>query len=452
MSAILKPPSFETAGGTFNITMPYDTLGYILGEMFDISGMLDRMQIRMVSTLLATISIGIYTVCAAYAAKILIRRDSNGNRKKLLSVTAAMYVATFIYWVAFVVGQFQTLRAVVRHLSDEYWWLHSLAVSVIPPSECFPASPLGDSLEYCTSVQAPLDFPTDGGAITQSDCIGTATLTFNVVIGDAIVWWRVWVLWNKNRPILACCCIVLLGTLVCGIADSRFSCTSGPVVWNSSIGGAASNFTELGAFFGDNFFGLTAIILSLFSNTLATVLVGCKAWRHRRRAKKHFAQVPGVTRVQRVLRLLVESGIAYCILWAFVLSANLSTVVPDYSVGWTTGLAGWSVDILYFTEGCLVAFVGIYPTLIIILVALDKSEIERQSLAYSIPVAWGLQSSPVRVEVATDVTYAADARADPDMRPHSVILIGSPESPNGSSTQLSEAVSEDVVELTKTEK
>ena len=65
---------------------------------------------------------------------------------------------------------------------------------------------------------------------------------------------------------------------VCGIADSIYSCKSGPVVWNSSIGGAATNFTELGAFFGNNFFGLTAIILSLFSNTLATVLVSCKAW------------------------------------------------------------------------------------------------------------------------------------------------------------------------------
>ena len=58
MSAILKPPSFETTGGTFNITMPYDTLGYILGEMFDITGILDRLRIRMISTLLATISIG----------------------------------------------------------------------------------------------------------------------------------------------------------------------------------------------------------------------------------------------------------------------------------------------------------------------------------------------------------------------------------------------------------
>ncbi|PIL28053.1 hypothetical protein GSI_09805 [Ganoderma sinense ZZ0214-1] len=253
MSVIPKPPSLDIAG-PYNITMQFYTLLYIEGAMSSISGILDRMQIRMVATVLSTLSI-------ACAVKILIHRDTRGNRKKLLCVTTAMYVATLVYWVAFVVSEFQTLRAAQWHLSNELWWLQSLGTSLVPPSECFPGSPLEDSLQYCTSVEVPLSvsYRADRWDITQGDCIGTATLTFNVVIGDAIVWWRVWVLWNRNRPILAACGIILLATLAC--ADST-----------------VFNFTEIGTFFGGNEFGLVAIILSLFSNTLATLLVGYKAW------------------------------------------------------------------------------------------------------------------------------------------------------------------------------
>lgn len=61
------------------------------------------------------------------------------------------------------------------------------------------------------------------------------------------------------------------------MANSVFSCSSGPVIWNT-FAGATSNYTEIGAFFGGNLLGLTTIVLSLFSNTLATLLVGYKAW------------------------------------------------------------------------------------------------------------------------------------------------------------------------------
>ena len=100
----------------------------------------------------------------------------------LLGVTVAMYICTFTYWVAFLVTQFRTLSAIARHLSNDYWWLHGLADSrfLIPPSKCFPGSPFGGLPEYCTAVRTPSYAPTDGWDITQGDCIGTATLTFNV--------------------------------------------------------------------------------------------------------------------------------------------------------------------------------------------------------------------------------------------------------------------------------
>ncbi len=120
--------------------------------------------------------------CIVFLTVACSRRDLKGNRRKLLCVTTAMYTATFIYWVVLVVSQFQTLHVVERHSSDDHWWLDSVTTSLIPPSECFPgSSTLPESSQYCTSAQAPQNFQsTDGWAITQGDCIGTATLTFNV--------------------------------------------------------------------------------------------------------------------------------------------------------------------------------------------------------------------------------------------------------------------------------
>ncbi len=164
-----------------------------------------------------------------------------------------------------------------------------------------------------------------------------------------------------------------------------------------------------------------------------------------------------------------------------VLSSNLSWNVPgaspSLSLAFTTSMQRWTVDMLYFTQGCLVAFVvssvlsitilppilhtepppgrpqGIYPTLIIILVALDKSEIEKQSLAYSIPVARALHPSPggVRIDSEDDTDDAPRGYRAGGVRPHSVILIGPPSSLSRSSTQLSDATSENFAERAKAE-
>ena len=40
--------------------------------------------------------------------------------------------------------------------------------------------------------------------------------------------------------------------------------------------------------------------------------------KHRLRARKYFDDVQSVTRAQRVLMLLVESGVAYCLLWVCI--------------------------------------------------------------------------------------------------------------------------------------
>lgn len=57
MSATPKPWLFERYQPP-NITIPLGTLSIAIDEMFDMSGMLDRIQMQMVVTLLSTISVG----------------------------------------------------------------------------------------------------------------------------------------------------------------------------------------------------------------------------------------------------------------------------------------------------------------------------------------------------------------------------------------------------------
>ncbi|KAM5531994.1 hypothetical protein V8D89_014328, partial [Ganoderma adspersum] len=183
-----------------------------------------------------------------------------------------------------------------------------------------------------------------------------------VVLGDGIVWWRVWVLWNRKRWILVSCWIVLLATIGTGSLDSGDSCGPGFVRTPKLV-----TLSQDGAFFQFDIFGLVTVSLSLFSNTVATLLVGHKAWKHRRDTKAHLAPVRSAIVVRRTLLLLIESGIVYWLIWTLVLVSQL------------IGDTAFSDGMVYFTEGCLITLVGIYPTLIIIIFALDKSEIEKES-------------------------------------------------------------------------
>ncbi|KAM5537540.1 hypothetical protein V8D89_008867 [Ganoderma adspersum] len=365
MSVVLNVSSFSSP----DFVIPTWALGEVSEALESTSHWAtDRMQEQMVATLLSTIFLGTYTLCVAYAARILIGRGPTGSRRKLLYVTMAMYLATFASWITLVVTQFQTFHTIRHNLSEIYSW--------IPPSDCFFQDVSDRDLPaYCTTIPAEASHHLVGEWPATSECVGTVSLTFNVVVGDAIVWWRVWVLWNKSCPLLVLGCLVLLATLVSGAIDSVISC-SDPLfaAFLGYANGAVQGAPKDGSFFQLSVPGVVVIALSLFSNTVATCLVGYRAWKHRRSTKTHFAGVPSVVRVQRALTLLVESGIAYSLVWAVVLSSQGSGYTP------------FSYGIQYFTEGCLLALVGIYPTMIIILVALDKSEIERQSHVVSLPM------------------------------------------------------------------
>ncbi|KAI0706674.1 hypothetical protein C8Q76DRAFT_629595, partial [Earliella scabrosa] len=73
-----------------------------------------------------------------------------------------------------------------------------------------------------------------------------------------------------------------------------------------------------GSLYTGDVWGLAASVLSLVTNTAATTLIAYKAWSHRQLVRSHLRVGNKRTRVEKVLALLVESGICYCILWVCV--------------------------------------------------------------------------------------------------------------------------------------
>ncbi|KAI0744358.1 hypothetical protein C8Q80DRAFT_1186463 [Daedaleopsis nitida] len=171
--------------------------------------------------------------------------------------------------------------------------------------------------------------------------------------------------------------------------------------------------------------GVATSVLSLVTNITATGLIAYKAWHHRRMVKQHLSTGSARTRAERTLTLLVESGIVYCILWVFVVAYQVTVdtfwfwvsypsyiLETKYSYNFTKGFQ-------YIVEGCLVPLIGLYPTLIILLVSLDKSHCEnnfsyrsRDIPPLRIPHSHGIFPQ-VRVIPERVISIARDSMASP---------------------------------------
>ncbi|TBU29411.1 hypothetical protein BD311DRAFT_661214 [Dichomitus squalens] len=96
---------------------------------------------------------------------------------------------------------------------------------------------------------------------------------------------------------------------------------------------------------------------------------------HRRLLQEHLGEgYPSRTRVWRALALLVESGMIYC---ALLLAAVIDQIdQPTGPAGPTEPDSLFQNIITFFTYGCFVHIVAIYPVLIIVLVAMQRSPID----------------------------------------------------------------------------
>ncbi|KAI5824288.1 hypothetical protein K523DRAFT_356961 [Schizophyllum commune Tattone D] len=174
---------------------------------------------------------------------------------------------------------------------------------------------------------------------------------FNFVVSDAIVAWRAWVLWPDDRWIKSVLILCVLGSL----AGVTIEC-----VWTAQD------------VMGENSVRLRALMVTmplLVTNVVATTLVAAKVWYYRREIKSAIGSWRKASQVEKVLMLLLESGCVYCLIWVVRLSIDLAAGT------------GKTVHGYRIIGGTYHSIAGIYPTLIVIAVAGQRSA--TQALALS---------------------------------------------------------------------
>ncbi|PBK64479.1 hypothetical protein ARMSODRAFT_463459 [Armillaria solidipes] len=135
-------------------------------------------------------------------------------------------------------------------------------------------------------------------------CTELALENVNFILGDSVVIWRAWVLWNRKRWILLVSAVLLLVTLGAGI---------GVIFAFATAPKAVSVFDNPSL----HIWELMFILSTMGTNIWATSLIAYRAWSHNRtiRALTGEAIMARFRRQNGILALLIESGVFYCCTW-----------------------------------------------------------------------------------------------------------------------------------------
>ncbi|KAL1746651.1 hypothetical protein HDZ31DRAFT_61974 [Schizophyllum fasciatum] len=140
--------------------------------------------------------------------------------------------------------------------------------------------------------------PSVEDALGRLDLAAFLTVRFNYLVSDLIVVWRAWVLWRDNRVAQGMLALFMLGAL-----ESIPAVLGTQGLWQLGLP-SMQILTAAG------------YCLLLGTNSVATILIGIKAWQFRRQIQSAIKLVTRKSQVERVFGLLLESGLAYCIIWS----------------------------------------------------------------------------------------------------------------------------------------
>ncbi|KAK7441564.1 hypothetical protein VKT23_016557 [Stygiomarasmius scandens] len=135
------------------------------------------------------------------------------------------------------------------------------------------------------------------------EIIHTILVRFNYLMGDAIVLWRAWSLYERQYAVRLLLAICFLLSFACTIADAVVT---------------SKEFVEL----KDELISARIILplALLITNSVSTFLIGYKTWRYRKTVKIFVERHNKKNKVEKILILLLESGVIYCGVWCYSLS------------------------------------------------------------------------------------------------------------------------------------
>ncbi|TFK83154.1 hypothetical protein K466DRAFT_589968 [Polyporus arcularius HHB13444] len=327
----------------------------------------------MISIALLSLFFGLFTVLTLVAAYVLLSRSKGIKRK----ATAIMLAAIIVMWLSTVTHWIATLVASANDYSAMQDTLSRSVDQIGNAKNCLRVFTGSDAASSCPP-QPLLTESGDTEGYNINGCTGTVSLMVNVVIGDSIVWWRAWVLWPNSRVVRYVCVTMILLTMMTGAAVTSDACKvlQGWVYWESMANSGPSPASvgfKRDTLLSEEFWGILAAVFSLLTNVVATTLIAYRVWQHRRVIKLYLKGSSRRSQVERTLALLVESGLLYCVLWVFITIYELNYMSPALNESAFTNV------LYYLMDGCLVPFIGMYPTLIIIVCAVDKSLYEKSA-------------------------------------------------------------------------
>jgi len=193
----------------------------------------------------------------------------------------------------------------------------------------------------------------DHTRVTEWSPLFNAVTLINYVLSDGVVVWRAWVVCLRNHRKYLWVTMFFLSvtaiTVALTIAFQIVSLVQAPFINlpNDSFLNRAINLVQV-----------ITLVTSLLSNLTATSVVGATALRHWRTMRSAFSEKKS-TRSNKILVLVVESGVIYCISAITVLLSSLIRL-PQGTLG----------D-LYTPVNIQIA--GAYPTVVLLLVSTQRS-------------------------------------------------------------------------------
>ncbi|KAJ6558042.1 hypothetical protein B0H19DRAFT_126584 [Mycena capillaripes] len=282
-----------------NSSTPFDLVlnSYGLNLAADTSGLL-----------VETVFTSVYGVIFALAVYSIFRKGFKSRVSfVMLGVVTYLYASALTMWAL--------------DITVVFGYIHFLFMDP-------PGTPLADR------VSSPILMPPFG--------IKETLYMLNMIVGDSVVIWRVWVLFPRRRWVVLIPSVMLLISFVCGVLylASHMAVRDGPTDGRMKI------FDDSGLFM--------SWVFSLVTNVSCTIIIGIKAWHHRRMMRTLCTSRRMAT--EKVLSLLVECGFIYCLFW-------LTQIVQIF-----TDLSGETMLNPLAVLGDFGDQVsGMYPTLIIVI-------------------------------------------------------------------------------------
>ncbi|KZV66942.1 hypothetical protein PENSPDRAFT_654464 [Peniophora sp. CONT] len=324
---------------------------------------------------------------AAWASLLTLVTETvlSGLSSSLFVVTAYMLYLQFRSerrsYLAFIIPAVATL---MYTLSLTHW---ALSLQSFHTSTYFAARPQAmEKLPTAASREAAL----------------IAMLMLDVVMSDAIVLWRMCVVWERRRSVLAFAALLLTATLALNLAYivQRLAPSSTADLFKYSNSRKDHETLAPTDYYGNTIFGIAAAFMSLASNACATALVGLKAWWLRRHVSKYLGPENRRTVVQRVLLLLIDSGVVYTAVWMLYCISLYRQITSQAPLPQYTP----AVSAADHLNAAIPQITTIYPLIIFIFVALDKIAHSRPSQSALV----GNLETPRYRDPAITVTFEMD--------------------------------------------